>query len=72
MNKLKWFTMLFALLLAACSEPDKPTIALNLAVERGDINQIERHVQTGSDINRPNNRVKHPFILPQHRVATSS
>ncbi|MCW8890892.1 MAG: ankyrin repeat domain-containing protein [Sedimenticola sp.] len=63
MNKLKWFTIVFLLLLAGCSEPDKPTIALNLAVERGDINQIERHVQAGSDINRPNNRGETPLHL---------
>ncbi len=47
--------VLIALLfVAACSEPDKPSIPLSLAVERGDINQIERHILWGSDINQPN------------------
>lgn len=39
------------LLLAACSEPDKPSVALYLAVQRGDIDQLERHIHWGTDIN---------------------
>ncbi|MCB1723578.1 MAG: ankyrin repeat domain-containing protein [Gammaproteobacteria bacterium] len=38
-------------LLAACSEPDKPSITLYLAVQRGDLDQLERHLYWGTDIN---------------------
>jgi ankyrin repeat protein len=40
------------LLMAACGKPDRPTISLYLAVQRGDIDQIERHIDWGADINR--------------------
>ena len=39
-------------LLAGCSKPDKPTIGLYPAVHRGDIDQIERHIYWGADINQ--------------------
>lgn len=52
--KLKLFLiLLLALLLNACSEPDHPTISLYLAVQRGDIDQVERHLYWSSDINKP-------------------
>jgi ankyrin repeat protein len=38
-------------LLGACSEPDKPSVALYLAVQRGDIDQLELHIHWGTDIN---------------------
>lgn len=38
-------------LLSACSEPDKPSVALYLAVQRGDLDQLERHIHWGTDIN---------------------
>jgi len=38
-------------LLAACSEPDRPSVALYLAVQRGDLDQLERHIHWGTDIN---------------------
>lgn len=40
-------------LLGACSEPDKPSISLYLAVQRGDLDQLERHIYWGSDIDAP-------------------
>ncbi|MEJ2575824.1 MAG: ankyrin repeat domain-containing protein [Gammaproteobacteria bacterium] len=43
--------LLFALALAACGEPDRPSISLYLALQRGDIDQIERHIHWGTDIN---------------------
>lgn len=46
--------MLTALTLGGCSEPNEPSLALYLAVQRGDINQIERHIAWGSDINELN------------------
>lgn len=38
-------------LLVACSKPEQPTISLYRAVHGGDIDQIERHLYWGSDIN---------------------
>jgi ankyrin repeat protein len=39
------------LLLPACSDPDRPSVSLYLAVQRGDLDQLERHIFWGSDIN---------------------
>ncbi|HHH39741.1 MAG TPA: ankyrin repeat domain-containing protein [Sedimenticola sp.] len=45
--------LLLALLtLVACSEPDRPTIGLYPAIHRGDIDQIERQIYWGADINQ--------------------
>lgn len=38
--------------ITGCSDPDRPTIAFHLALQRGDINQIERHIFWGTDINQ--------------------
>ena len=38
-------------LLTACSEPDRPSVTLYLAMQRGDIDQLERHIHWGTDIN---------------------
>ncbi len=37
--------------LGACAQPDPPTISLYQAVHRGDINQIERNIKAGADLN---------------------
>jgi ankyrin repeat protein len=42
---------LLSLLAAACSAPDQPTVPLYLAVQRGDLEQLDRHLHWGSDIN---------------------
>ena len=42
---------LLTLVLAACTAPDRPSISLYLALQRGDIDQIERHIHWGTDIN---------------------
>ncbi len=42
--------LLFSLF--ACGEPDRPSISLYLAVQRGDLDQIERHIHWGADINQ--------------------
>lgn len=50
----RWLLLTAALiltLLTACGKPDQPTIGLYLAIHRGDIDQIERHIAWGTDIN---------------------
>ncbi len=55
MNRTALSSLLLSLLLlTACSEPDRPTIGLYLAVQRGDLDQLERHIHWGADINQPN------------------
>lgn len=44
-------TAVLLLLISGCGKPDQPTVNLYLAVQRGDIDQIERHIAWGSDIN---------------------
>ena len=39
-------------MITGCSDPDRPTIAFHLALQRGDIDQIERHIFWGADINQ--------------------
>ncbi len=46
--------LLILLFLTACSEPDKPGTALYIAIKRGDIDQIERHIYWKTDINSLN------------------
>jgi ankyrin repeat protein len=43
--------LVLALAVAGCSEPNRPSISLYLALQRGDIDQIERHIYWGTDIN---------------------
>lgn len=42
--------VLLLALATGCGEPDRPSISLFLAVQRGDLNQLERHIYWGSDI----------------------
>lgn len=42
--------LLLTLLLTGCGEPDKPSITLYLALQRDDIDQVERHMHWGSDM----------------------
>ena len=44
--------MLFSGLMA-CDAQDRPTISLYLATQRGDLDQLERHLHWHSDINQP-------------------
>lgn len=37
--------------LGACAEPDQPSVPLYLAIQRGDLDQLERHIHWGTDIN---------------------
>ena len=45
------FPILLGLLLSGCSAPDRPTISLYRALQAGDIDQLERHIYWGTDIN---------------------
>jgi len=45
--------VLLSLLLGGCSAPDEPTISLYTAVQRGDIDQLERHIHWGSKVDAP-------------------
>lgn len=58
MRKTQLLGICLAFMLGACSAPDEPTITLFLAVQRGDIDQVERHIHWQSDINKafPNGR----------------
>lgn len=47
-------TVSLAFLLTACTQPDKPTVGLYVAVKRGDLDQIERHIYWKTDINQLN------------------
>jgi ankyrin repeat protein len=44
--------LLMVVLVAGCADPDRPTIGFHLALQRGDIDQIERHIFWGVDINK--------------------
>lgn len=43
---------ILALLFSACSDPKPPTLGLYPAIHRGDIDQIKRHIHSGTDINQ--------------------
>ena len=53
MTKITFVAGLLAalLLLTGCGQPDRPSVSLFLAVERGDLDQLERHIYWDSDIN---------------------
>ena len=52
MKKLVFLYGLLASLLLGCTQPDKPTVGLYVAIKRGDLDQVERHVHWGTDINQ--------------------
>ncbi len=54
MKSIKALALISLLLLTACSEPERPTLALYPAIQRGDIAQIERHIKWGTDLNQAN------------------
>jgi ankyrin repeat protein len=45
--------VLGAFVMAACSEPEPPTINLYRAIHIGDLHQIKRHLFWGTEINQP-------------------
>lgn len=54
MTKFLLLIPIFFVGLIGCSDPDNPSISLYLAIEREDINQIERHIFWGSDLDKTN------------------
>jgi ankyrin repeat protein len=38
---------------AGCSKPDRPTVNLYLTMERGDLDQLKRHIAWGTDVLSP-------------------
>ena len=67
MRIIKSIAILLFLTLNACSPPDEPTIGLYLAIHRGDINQIERHIEWGSDINQVDADGRRPLHVAAER-----
>jgi ankyrin repeat protein len=57
--------LLAILLLAAagCSDPDRPSVPLYLAVQRGDLDQLERHIFWGTEINAALPDGKYPLHI---------
>jgi len=49
------------LILTACSSPEQPSIGFYPALQRGDIEQIERHIKWGTDINQIDKDGKRPL-----------
>ena len=44
--------LLLAPLLAGCGKPQPPTVSLYRAVQVGDLEQIKRHIRSGTDLNQ--------------------
>ncbi len=53
--------VLLGLLLGACSRLEEPTVSWQLAVVRGDIEQVERHIHWDTDINAPFPNGRYPL-----------
>jgi ankyrin repeat protein len=53
--------VLFALLASACSQLEEPTVSWYLAVVRGDIEQVERHIHWDTEINAPFPNGRYPL-----------
>ena len=44
--------LIAALLLSSCSDPNPPSVGLYPAIQRGDIDQIKRHIHWKTDVNQ--------------------
>jgi ankyrin repeat protein len=68
--RLAVFFAALIVFLTGCSEPDRPTITLYLAVQRGDLDQLARHIHWGSDINAvlPNGQYPMHTAAEQGRI----
>lgn len=68
---IKLMALTLAALVVGCSEPGRPSVELYLAVDRGDINQIERHIYWGTDINAINPDGKTPLHVAARQGQTA-
>lgn len=59
--------LLSTLLLGACSKPDQPSIPLSLAIQRGDVDQLERHMYWGTDMETPDANGQRPLHIAAER-----
>jgi len=61
------FCVISGILVAGCAEPDRPSVSLYRAVQIGDIDQIERHLYWGTDINAPDAQGNTPLHVAADR-----
>jgi ankyrin repeat protein len=61
------YLTLALLMVSGCTEPDRPTISLYRAVHAGDINQLERHLYWGADVNAPDPDGNTPLHVASER-----
>ena len=71
-----WSAMQFTLFilsfgLIACDAQNSPTVSLYLATQRGDLDQLERHLYWKSDINQPFSDGQYPLhvVVAQGRIS---
>lgn len=62
---------LAALLLVACSEPQRPTVNFYRAIYAGDLDQIKRHIYWGTDINQADPNGDFPLHVAARRGRTA-
>jgi ankyrin repeat protein len=60
--------LLVAGLIAACGKPEPPTINLYRAVHAGDLDQIERHIFWGTDLDQPGPDGDYPLHVAARRA----
>jgi ankyrin repeat protein len=60
-------TLLLALLIQGCAQPDPPTINLYLAIHSGNLDQIKRHLFHGTDIDQPDRNGQFPLHVAAER-----
>lgn len=53
--------LLTAIWLGGCSAPDRPTVSLYLTMQRGDIDQLERHLYWGTPVDHPFPNGRYPL-----------
>ncbi len=70
-DKIILLFLVLSLFFAGCAEPDPPSISLYRAVHAGDLDQLDRHIHWGADLNEPNPDGEMPLHVAarQGRVA---
>jgi len=59
--------VLALLTISGCGEPDRPTVSLYRAVHAGDIDQLERHLYWGAEVNVPDPQGNMPLHVASER-----